>query len=353
MQEIQSISDIQQLVREGFQEWKRYGEVTVRGGDDLLIFNYTPSAQYEARWNFFERVSRGLILDAKTGEVVARGFDKFFNWTEGGRYSTGEIVTVMEKLDGSLGILYRTSEGYHITTRGSFQSEQGQWATEFLNANYDLTGLPNELTLLFEIIYPENRVVVNYEGREDLVLLAARNRYTGEYLPFFPDVQALGQRYGFSLPHVYAFDEIDDLIRQTHLISENVEGWVVEFSDGQRFKFKGQRYLKIHKLITGLSFKWTLDAIKAGTLEQAIAVIPDEFLPQVNEWLAEIEEKVRQVKEKVAAVFEAAPKETRKAYALWIQKHHRPLARYMFAYLDGKDIEPLIYKFAFRDREEG
>jgi RNA ligase len=352
MDEIQSISDIQQLVREGFKEWKGYGEVTVREKDELFIFNYSVSAQYEARWNFFERVSRGLILHAKTGEVVARGFDKFFNWSEGGRYSTGEIVTVMEKLDGSLGILYRSPCGYHISTRGSFESEQGQWATQFLNANYDLTGLPNELTLLFEIIYPENRIVVNYEGRQDLVLLAARNRHTGDYLPFNPDVQALGQQFGFSLPHLYPKGDasVDDLIRQTHLIDQNVEGWVVEFSDGQRFKFKGQRYLKIHKLITGLSFKWTLDAIKAGTLEEARAVIPDEFFPQVNQWVAEIEEKVRQIKAEVAAVFEVAPKETRKAFALWVQKHHRHLAHYMFAHLDGKDIEPLIYKSAFRDR---
>lgn len=74
-------------MREGFTDWQRYGNVTVRRKDDLLIFNYNTMAQYEGRWNFFERVSRGLIINHQTGEIVARAFDKFFNWGEGGRTS--------------------------------------------------------------------------------------------------------------------------------------------------------------------------------------------------------------------------------------------------------------------------
>ena len=59
--------------------------MVVRRKGELAIFNYTKAAQFAERWNFFERVSRGLILNAVTGEVVARSFDKFFNWGEGGR----------------------------------------------------------------------------------------------------------------------------------------------------------------------------------------------------------------------------------------------------------------------------
>ena len=39
------------------------------------------------------------------------------------------------------------------------------WATEFLNKHYDLTGLENELTLIFEIISPYSKVIVDYEGQ--------------------------------------------------------------------------------------------------------------------------------------------------------------------------------------------
>src|SRR5579859_6447299 len=232
IREIRSIEDIQQLAIAGLRDWKFYGDVVVRSEGDLLIFNYTEQAQYKAEWNFFERVSRGLIINARTGEVVARPFDKFYNWLEGGRRSSGHIVTVTEKLDGSLGTFFRTPHGHRIATRGSFTSTQAGWATRFLNANFDLSDLPPELTLLFEIIYPDNRIIVNYEERQDLVLLAARNRFTGDYLPFFPEVYNLAEHYGFSLPRLYQFNNLTQILEKTGSLDASEEGYVVEFSDG-------------------------------------------------------------------------------------------------------------------------
>lgn len=347
---IESIADIQKLVVAGFTDWKSYGHVSVLAKDDLLLFNYTAKAQYEGRWNFFELVSRGLII-SKSGEVVARSFDKFFNWGEPRRRAAGHIVTVTEKMDGSLGILYRTSDGYKITTRGNFDSEQALWATEFLHkAGYDLSSLPNELTLLFEIIYPGNRIVVDYAGREDLVLLTARNRFTGDYLPFYPDLYQLAQETGFTLPKVHQFNRIEDILAETGVIDVSQEGWVVEFSDGQRFKFKGDAYQELHRLLSGLSFKWVLAATASSTLQFGLSAIPDEFLGQVKEWIEEIKTTVSQTKAQIEAAFDQAPRATRKDFAMWVQQHYPELASYLFARLDGKEIEPLIYKLAFQNR---
>ena len=101
MDSIESIADIQSLVVSGFTDWKQYGEVSGDRRDDLLIFNYTNKAQFDNRWNYFERASRGLIINRVTGEIVARGFDKFFNWGQGAG-TTAPILTVTEKWDGSL-----------------------------------------------------------------------------------------------------------------------------------------------------------------------------------------------------------------------------------------------------------
>jgi len=710
--EISTLADIQQLASSGFDDWKRYGEVSVDSDGDLLIFNYTPKAQYEARWNFFERVSRGLIVNRATGEIAARPFDKFFNWSEDGRYAAGHIVTVTEKMDGcfrydtplqcwdgstcligevvsktlrptligmdeqgqlvpceiiehfdngrkdnwlaitvsnpvskksgagghpnvirltsnhhifingafqpaqaarvgdtittfsmqpsstvlhvieagllgdgsltrihngyryqeshsakhgeyvnalndwlgecalrerqtlsgygsqmcwaqskqydalsglrkkwypkdikavpenlnwlddfaiakwymddgslghsaeqenralfatnsftksdverlalhlqnvycvnctifnhkgwnlrinagrdksidafwraitphivpcmryklpenyhhveyiqytkgkqvyvpaeatilairkiaptkknfpsgrkgfdirtttgnyfakgilvhnSLGILYRSGE-YKIATRGAFHSEQAEWATKFLNTHFDLKDLPNELTLLFEIIYPENRVVVDYHGEEKLVLLAARNRVSGDYLPFFPDVYEMGQKYGFPLPKVFTFNNVTDIIRRTGSLSVDEEGYVIEFSDGQRFKIKGDRYLEMHRLIFGLSFKNTLIAVMNDTVNYVRSQLPDEFLKDFNRWVNEIETTIAETKRNAQAAFDAAPKATRKDFAIWVMEKHKPLAPYLFAMFDGKDLMPIIYKMAFQDR---
>ena len=342
-----SIQDLQTLILKGETDWQKYGDVRVSRRGDLLQFTYTKAAQYNARWNWFERASRGLIMNAQTGEVVARPFDKFFNWGEGGRKSRSHIVDITEKLDGSLGILYRENGAYRIATRGNFESEQALWATDFLNRNYNLSDLDSALTLLFEIIYPENRIVVDYGDREDLVLIGVRNRHTGDDWFFYPAMYELAHRFGFSLPQVYHFNSVTDILAATDTLDANSEGWVVRFADGQRFKIKGDRYIELHRLVTQATFNRVLKAVASGQLEMMIAGVPDEFLTDIKIWQAEIAAKVEEVKARVKSAFEQAPKEDRKTFALWVREHYPDDAPYLFAMLDGRDISDLIYKSEF------
>lgn len=342
MAEITRIEDLQSLVQGGETNWKQYGEVIAQEIDGLVLFNYSPLAQVQGRWNTFEQISRGLILNRATGEIVARPFDKFWNWLEGGRKASGHVVTITEKLDGSLGILYRVAGQYKIATRGSMVSEQALWATEFLK-KHSLEGLSEEYTLLFEIIYPENRVVVDYGKREMLALLAVRNRVTGHYLPFFPDVYTIAHDYGFPTVRTFSFNSIEDVIASCGEIDANSEGYVVEFSDGSRWKFKGDRYRELHKLVTGLSYKRVLQAIEGGIVDQLFQAIPDEFLGQAREWQREIEKAVYETKAMVENAFATAPSYTdRKTFAQWATRQYRDIAPYLFARLDNKDIRSMI-----------
>ena len=145
----------------------------------LAILNYTPQCQYSRTWDDVTKKCRGLIWNYETGEVVARPFEKFYNWDESGSPfpPTGPALR-MPKMDGSLGILVAldycngvpTKE--LISTRGSMHSEQAEWATNFyLDAVVEMANtMPAQLvfspvegkTYLFEIIYPENRIVVDY-----------------------------------------------------------------------------------------------------------------------------------------------------------------------------------------------
>lgn len=344
--EITSMEDIQALVRAGFTDWKQYGDVNVQQHPvyPYFIFNYTQAAQFTGRWNFFETVSRGLILDAG-GEIVARAFDKFFNWFEGGRHSRWHILSVTEKMDGSLGVLYRTpAEEYAVATRGSFTSEQARWATKFLQSHYDLSALEPQWTLLFEIVYPGNRVVVDYGQQENLYLIGARNRFTEDYMPAFPDLYGIGREFGFPMPRTYTFNSVEDIIAQTGVLDANQEGWVVEFSDGQRFKFKGDRYRELHKLITGISFKRTLEAVANGGLARLREDLPDEFFARVQEWADVIERVAGGTLAEVETAFAAAPQDSRKEFALWCKSSHPRLVKYLFAKLDGKPLLPMIYQ---------
>jgi RNA ligase len=343
---------LQLQVKDRDTDWLQFGQVNARYSGDLVLFNYRREAEFENRWNWFERNARGLILNWMTGEVVAWPFSKFWNWNQGGRKAFGHIVTITEKLDGSLGIFYRRDEYRAIATRGSFISDQALWATEFLNEHWRDVEIPDEYTLLFEIIYPDNRIVVDYEGREDLVLLAIRNRFTGDYLPFYPDVYEFAQKWGFSTPRVFDFNNVTDIIAATDYLSTNEEGFVVEFADGKRFKFKGDAYVELHRAISGLSFKRVLQAIQNGTYLEMLKVLPIDFQVQVHEWHDEIETTVRETERQVDIEFGEAPKESRKDFALWARANAEEWMPYLFARLDGRDTRDMILKKEFKRKGE-
>lgn len=345
---LDSIAALQKLVTTGETNWEQYGDVRASYHEDFILFNYSAKAQYANRWNWFELNSRGLILDVKTGEVVARPFPKFFNWSEYGRTTDAPLKYITEKIDGSLGVLYRATDGYRIATRGAFLGEQAIWATDFLRRHFPLDGLPYELTLLFEIVYPENRIVINYGDREDLILLGARDRFTGEMLPL-ESVRELGAHYGFNMPTSYDFSSVDDMIAAAGVLTAEHEGWVATFEDGSIFKFKGTLYQMAHKLLIGVTFNQVLEAIADGRFDALIEGVPDEFLTIVREHQQIIEAKVAEISAFVAQAMLDAPTESRRDFALWVQERYKRVLHtsYFFAALDGKPLAPLIYKHAF------
>lgn len=349
MNEILTLVDLQALVVAGETNWKQYGEVNAVYYDGMVLFNYTQTAQFANRWNYFERISRGLILDAVTGEVIARPFPKFWNWGE--RFNETPIIDITEKVDGSLGILYYRNGVHRIATRGSFTSDQAQWATAYLKQFY-LETLNNDYTFLFEIIYPENRVVVDYKGRQDLVLIGARHRFTGVELSR-KSLEQAADIFHFTLPKHYTFNSVSEIIEAAHALSANEEGWVIRFADGERLKIKGDAYRLAHRIMTGVTFNRVLEAVRDGIFDQLIEGVPDEFLGQIKTWKAEIDRELSLVTMTVKQLLILAPNGSQKDFALWVQRmfgKDKLMQSYLFAARAGRDITPLIYRKAFENR---
>jgi RNA ligase len=367
---IETIEDLQYYVKQGYTDFSNIACVYTRVKDNLILFCYTPTCPYVNNWNFLETISRGLVLNRITGEVVARPFDKFFNWGEkdrdgNERKTNASIAMVYEKMDGSLGILFRHNGKYHITTKGGFESEQGVWATNFLK-NYALDDLPEELTLLFEIIYPDNRIVVDYGQTETLALIGARNRFNGEYLK--PDeLHDLGNEYNFDVRemwHIGVYNRVDHIL---HLMNKKFrdgeveEGFVVLFNDGQRFKFKYNEYFKLHKERSNITKKRVLEAMKEFRLQQYLENIPTEYLEQVKTWASEIEcaydEIQLHIERDVASVLGSLIADgiqgldRRKQFALRITKDMKYVSG-MFNHYDGRDNEEYIYKIIAKEMKE-
>ncbi len=221
---------------------------------DLRVYSYV---NWCKDWNDITLNSRGIILNRKTGEVVAQPFPKFFNM--GQRQETQEYnlswhqgFRIFKKEDGWLGILYRVDGQHKIATRGSFKSTGAIWATEYLK-KYDLTFLPDEVTLLFELLCPATKIVVDYGDREDLVLLAAYNRHTGEEYDW-QHVEDWSDQFGFTLAESYDKNWLGHCLVQIKTVPGNeLEGFVIRFDDGLRVKIKSEDYFRRSHLLADLT----------------------------------------------------------------------------------------------------
>jgi RNA ligase len=332
--------------------YKALGDIYAARKGDLLLFNYTARAAYGRRWNAVERVCRGLIVHAPTATVRARPFDKFFNLGEMPETQPDALppgpVEVTAKMDGSLGILYWPDDSADqpaIATRGSFASEQAAWATGHLRARYDLRDLPRDVTLLFEIIYPANRIVLNYGGMEALVLLGAR-RLDGTEYPY-PDLAALGGRFGFPLVPEIRAETLADLLPLVET-SSGSEGWVVRFANGLRVKIKTAEYLRLHRARYSLTPETVRTALLADQWEAFLLALPEEFHAESRDLLAAVEARVAAEVARLETVFAAAqaaaPDPSRKTFALHVQAHYAADAGYLFELWQGKPLRPLILR---------
>lgn len=296
---IESIEDIQRLiahcdynpfvVREWLKEHHDEYNVVCRHLNRMIIFSYDKQCDHTNRWNWFERNARGLIFDVTTAELVSRPFPKFFNWGQNGENTTtAPIKEVLCKEDGSLGILYINEyRELCVATRGSLDSEQARWATDFLRNNMSFLTIRDyikrdNITVLVEIIYPENRIVVDYEGRKDLILLGCVDNETGETLPWEYSYK-LGKYCDMSLCERYTnYHTVQELISRLDELSINEEGFVVIFEDGLKAKFKGAEYLAAHRLISHLTLKHVREAMLTGEFQNMLFTLPDEFIDEAE-----------------------------------------------------------------------
>ncbi len=310
---------------------------------DLLGYDYTQRAQWEREWNPVTLQCRGLITDTD-GHIVARPFPKFFNLGEQPEEDAkrqGQPFTLTEKVDGSLGIHYTWKGREAIATRGSFHSPQAEWASENLHDHVPPGEAPDDVTFLFEIVYPENRVVVDYGGREALVFLSAIDIPTGRPANVYwvPSKRAKGYQPGDNIHNVKSL--------WSHLDTGNHEGFVATYPDGYRVKIKLDEYVRLHRIMSSTSNRTIWEALSAGTdLDQIMESVPDEFMEWVEDVSTALEGDYNSLKAAARVEFDRIASEVgtqdRKAFALIAKES--PNAGLLFAMLDDKDLAPLLWR---------
>ncbi len=330
-----NLEKINQLITEGY--------ITKRPhtSGELLIYNYTAKAQYDRMWTSETMQCRGLILDVD-GAIVARPLPKFFNLQEYKESLPAEPFDVYEKLDGSLGILYWHRDQPYIASRGSFNSDQAIKANQILLTLYaeSIPFLNKSLTYLFEIIYPSNRIVVDYGTFEGLVLLAVIETESGQECDI-NDFMPLG------FPIAKKYDGFKDLNAIANLNEQNQEGFVIRFASGLRLKFKFADYVKLHRVLTQVTSKVIWEMLRDRTpFEDVLERVPDEFYNWVKETKTSLISQYQQIEdaakmdfERIVAVVDRCDRKEMAKHILACQNH-----TILFSLLDGKDYSDYIWR---------
>lgn len=301
----------------------------------LKILNYTEKTQFKKAWDLYTLSCRGLVIDRNTGRIIARPFAKFFNLEEH-QVLPNLPFEIQTKIDGSLGILFHYNNEWIMATRGSFTSEQAIEGMKILDNLRIKEYLRPELTYLVEIIYPENRIVVDYGANRQLILLALVNTETGE------EVDIKSASHLFKTVDVWDYRDIDEL---KNLKIDNFEGFVLKFENNFRVKIKLEEYKRLHKIVTGVSSRSIWEAMRfKAPIEELISNVPDEFHQWVIDTKKELESRFEVIKIRAVRDFIKVPKGvSRKEQALYIQKHTE-FPQLMFLYLDNKPVEDAIWK---------
>jgi RNA ligase len=333
----------------------------------LRIYNYTQNAQHERVWNPVTNLCRGLIVDDQD-VVISRAFNKFHNL--GTEYVSEtllenlpkELPSITKKLDGSLGIYWeydsvkvsnpagQTIRG--IATRGSFISEQAQWATVHAHRNLNMKywEWPEDYTPLFEIVFKQNRIVVEYNW-EDIVLLALVNIETGEELPRHL-MEDWGNANGTKIVSKSFYNQLKDI---TILNIPNEEGYVLTWDNPGKpplkVKVKFEDYVKLHRIVTGMNPKTIWEMLSSGQEEEIKKLLSDNSYPNgfrlwLHNWYLQLMGNFNDLKDSAFREYDRiigySGEGSRKDYAVKINQCGFP--QLLFGLLDGKDIDQMVWK---------
>jgi RNA ligase len=255
--------------------------------------------------------------------------------------------------------LFNYNGEWILATRGSFTSEQSIKGRQLLE-KYDYNRLNPNYTYLFEIIYPENRIVCSYDF-EDLILLGMIHTETGDEVNIHctdnEDIRFknLLNNLGFKIVTLYkTWGEGFDVLKKE--ISKDKEGYVIRFKNGFRMKIKGDEYVRLHKIMTNLSTIGVWEVLSTGgKMEDYLKDVPDEFYKKVKMYVQSLNYGHYQYSEYAGKMHDGfrygkyGDKEvepTKKEFAEHLERNnvHLKVKSICFAMWDRKPYDHIIWK---------
>ncbi len=171
-------------------------------------------------------MARGLVIDAKFETVVAHSFPRFYHH-QPEHIDASEVVCASVKMDGSMIVAYVYHGELYTNTKSRHETDQAAWARHWLLNNNSKTAMRDGFSYIFESIYRDNQIVLNYPY-DRLVLLAVFDESGRELLNPFEKVSIAEAMKVLLVPQVYGTLHV--LQKPKYLQAK--EGWVAGNIDG-------------------------------------------------------------------------------------------------------------------------
>ena len=153
---------------------------------NISSFNFSRKIFKSGKWNELSKIARGLFINNQTGDIVARGYEKFFNYNEG-KFNTDDYlknnisypVAVYRKYNGFLGILSVCEDNFIFCSKSTVGGVYADYFKDiFESENHNVEYLKrfmqdNHICLIFEVIDPINDPHIVKYDRNKLILLDA------------------------------------------------------------------------------------------------------------------------------------------------------------------------------------
>lgn len=230
----------------------------VRGEEDLWACNFTRDAFRNHAWDEYSSKARGLFLNS-AGDVVMRGFDKFFNLGETKETTIDRVLNRMEypvrietKMNGFLGLVGAREDGTLRYFSKSGNTDYSPLIEQLMRDTADNAMLrdlarlirDHDVTLAFEVVDPDSdRHIIAYDKPGLYFLHAIRNQ-TVFAIDYKMEDKAQ-ELCGFDRPSIYSYarsrQDLEVLIEQLEG-NRHIEGGVIYSKDGYMVKVKSDLY---------------------------------------------------------------------------------------------------------------
>lgn len=336
------------------------------GEEAFLVF---PSKKSDAiSWTQENSIFRSSIWKKGDYKLLSAGFKKFTNIGENPDNfpppKSLEGASVMSKEDGSCLIVDWSNDQLSLRTRGTVSAFTLDNAQDFRVAlnKYNLAGLAAmtpELTWLFEIVSPNQKIVLPYPD-VDLFLIGAIDKRT--YRLCDQDfLDQIGRMKGIPRPKRYEFKDLEEL--ESHFQGmEGLEGCCIYTEHDQTIhKVKTEWYKSRHRLLSKFcSFSSVFDFYLQNLTTDAnvfLDIIKNEssyetaetFKNEIQD-LAESYKKFLNYKKKIHNFIETSvlPLNNRAEQAKRIREEYSTPWRVHVAFvlLDDGEINPKVIKAA-------